>query len=1451
MKKNRSDRIYIILSILLCIFVPAIIWYGQYNHASGAEASERAYLKFPDFNPNAELGTKENPFIILEIVPYRGMGQFGYIIGGQEPVDPSISTYTNNLYGVFDGFAKGAFEVVHEKRDKLDATDIHNGGWKWIKSELFHQEGYFEKVSSKTGLYDKVIEDNNIIFRKNDKAAGDYNWIEAVNTENVPTDETADIVWMTDYTLDVSCWENEGNWLFQNTEIFKRNILHLPEDKIDSYQVRVVTITPDELIKNVNQFSKYYDLSSNGINQKISSRANSNGEIDLIGNADFISISPKAQAGNKEIIDLWELYGKDKSGISNQSSRYNANFGSNDLDWQTTMELFMKVGVIEDSTPIVYDISCFDTPAGDTRANVQGLISDARGTGYVNNIYKLCLMLRQRDPLELYNLYFNTNGGEIAAAVTQVIVNGRTTGSYNTQIQSDAKIYWNNYTFLPPLPDGKYPAYITIGNPNYQKYLVDMNMILGWNDIHDAVIRNTYSYNGTSSVVQYLLNYQNGIKEVNATNTTCQYSKEFFDYLTDKKGARPTQATPCEAIEYILNKAPKEINTKKSITILDLEPCNDFTLTIQDIRRMIPTYSGIIRIEQQTTPEFIGKIEDLNNTYDLIYIGTNIGKLNTTTVNGKKVTIYNDPKMDGLIYTHVGDRIIGYDNFNGVLKDGFGNVTKAISSINFRLNDSNYNINNIYKGYSNLYTRSIWNGNKSDFDYIMEVADFYRYSGNDITSIKKQDLLEYVEGGFPILLENELYTCNKDILDDSSHLYDFLYKSNGKKELINKKDLTTYTEHYMVSQKSLTQLLARERLSVELLESPIEFDVDNKNTLIENRTLHYRFQIHPPTDSNSDDIYRWNIYVDANADGRFVDKEIVLSDTARAGEMITRTKKLSEKYTGVIPWKLEVKSIKNTFNRTEEGGYAAFKVPYTSELEKEMTTIYVLQVTSNNSTLNLQELINPPHGRTSLFYKYTQELDDFNVNITTINVSAFENKYKGTGNAYNANEHEKTDKLFFMKDGEKHSYDMLIFGFGDSYSDISNANGALNNVKTFIDSGRSVMFTHDTTSFVNLPWSGNNYMNKSLANWGYGFNQYIRNKVGLDRFGVMKESGDTTPYDTATMPSKASQQSTNIYKNSMKTYPETQGLTYGNLLIFGNPDNNPWQTIYDANKGFPPFSKGTVIEKGIKMDPYVTSYVTKVNEGQITTYPYDIPDNFTIKQTHTQYYQINMDDPEIVVWFCLSDNQNGNGVYSVSPNDVRNNYYIYSKNNIMYTGVGHSSMDSLVNNNAINYSNANEVKLFINTMIAAYSAGVTAPEVAITNEEAIQNSSKEYILYEDTDSLDNIAENYRRIKFVADDRNLLSSRQIARIYYYDDAGELKLVNPVVRETNGTAAAEYNETGEEKGYYVNNGKEYYFDFPLELFAEKGTDKFHISVTNEEKLKGSTKGILLGRSLFDLY
>ena len=115
---------------------------------------------------------------------------------------------------------------------------------------------------------------------------------------------------------------------------------------------------------------------------------------------------------------------------------------------------------------------------------------------------------------------------------------------------------------------------------------------------------------------------------------------------------------------------------------------------------------------------------------------------------------------------------------------------------------------------------------------------------------------------------------------------------------------------------------------------------------------------------------------------------------------------------------------------------------------------------------------------------------------------------------------------------------------------------------------------------------------------------------------------------------------------------------------------------------------------------------TKVNEGAITQYPYQMADTISISQTHGQYYQLGLEQDsdingnsdgktDVVVWYCLTGSS-----YSNSPNDARNNYYFYSKGNVIYTGAGHSTVNQ-----------DEEIELFINAMVAAANVTAVDPDI--------------------------------------------------------------------------------------------------------------------------------------------
>ena len=142
-----------------------------------------------------------------------------------------------------------------------------------------------------------------------------------------------------------------------------------------------------------------------------------------------------------------------------------------------------------------------------------------------------------------------------------------------------------------------------------------------------------------------------------------------------------------------------------------------------------------------------------------------------------------------------------------------------------------------------------------------------------------------------------------------------------------------------------------------------------------------------------------------------------------------------------------------------------------------------------------------------------------------------------------------------------------------------------------------------------------------------------------------------------------------------------------------------------------------------------TTRVTQTNKGQITSYPYDIniykmennqpvvdenggyefDENGTkeVKTTHDQVYQLNMNGDDITCWYCMSGDE-----FADIPNDAINNYFIYSRKNITYTGAGHT-------NSFTDW----EAKLFANTLIAAYRPSAEAATAEFVNSDDEYNDS--------------------------------------------------------------------------------------------------------------------------------
>ena len=1070
---------------------------------------------------------------------------------------------------------------------------------------------------------------------------------------------------------------------------------------------------------------------------------------------------------------------------------------------------------------------------------------------------------------------------------------------------------------------------------------------LSWGDsVKEALYDNVYlnDDSATPYVASDFLTDCKGNAAKAATFEAVLKEIQYENFLAKKNNSNAAQMdeeiSKASITRYILNWYMHRVTVKSSIRVLDLEPCYDFNDTLKsklqtDVVNMMGM-TGIydasaINITQMSSAEFIGKIEDLNEKYDMIYLGARVSKMNTE--NG--VTVYNDPQMKGLIYSHVGDY---YDYATETKTE---NVTQARETYNAR---------------HRLQDSSLDHNKTNDDDSTNKSADVYRGPGNDMNSTRYEEFCQFIEAGYPVVIadtfikvdNNNIPVASTATLDKNSYFYKLvqfaLKKDENGQYLYWQKNI--FTESQLTDNTADTQLgttlsarrsvfcnyLNLSKLSVNWVTTygaayPQELKYNSNQNGASNGgslekidgkyQLQYIFNLqNDAAISQTGTTYDCKLFVDKNADGRFSGSDYVEGKTytsseevsgltvyirkgdewnkvdpiatangnryeLRTGETYRVIRALPEEYVGVIPWKLVFYDNADRLVRTAKSGYTS--VPQQSG-KKTIRVLQLLSSENNNWNLHYEQ-----NNSNSTFSKYINGLTDWNVvgldqvnwdgtvipstSIDSMSVTDLVNnklKIGGTSDTDIQRIYQESYNLF-------QQYDMLILGFGDAYkfgytysaSDISN--NRLDNVKRnlavgwavrdYIESGKSILFTHDTTSYVNniksaIQWNDQGYPEdqKNYWYWGYEFNKTIRASVGLDRYGALKEYYQQRATSTTGEEKKRDQE----YLKTLESYTfdeikepnsdndlmQKEGVTkytvvrflrsyLEDLRINGSssvkfPVENSLLKKAGYDGGYPSWN----YPSSLLMGDYAGSSLiaTQVNDGQITQYPYQISadEQLEISNTHYQWLQPNMEldrngdgKNDIVVWYCISGVADGQykdtNIYNITPNDVVNNYYIYTMGNVTYSGAGHSrpSKDA-------------EIKLFVNTMIAAYNAGVTAPSVNFKDKSGSKIQSV-YMLYDPVNHivLDDKNNGTISVNFQADDYNILAGGQQLCVEFYkscadDTAGAISvdgITGKVLRlktdgehglkitDSNGKVISPTERNGVKNCYPITNGATY--------------------------------------------
>lgn len=1399
----RGKRQKVVITAILSIWVIAVIALITIKGigTNAAATNEADKIVVPVSNPNYEVGTAENPFVLLEIVPYEGYAEIGYLIAGEEPVDMEVLSWSNTYNGLIQSTKSFNTEPSLYVRtfDPPEAMLKANE----YGTETAIQYGYFKKIEDHSGDYNQIvtrqngdrIESANYVLAQ-PAGTGDYLWIgmEYGKQHNKSTDHNADEV----YTFINQTLYNANHVEYTNKNIFLKECLGLSDEDIASYHIKVITVTSTQLNQEQN--------------------------LGLIDRANLIYITDKSHNGSG-FLAVWQ----DDRFRRTDKFKYYETLGEEpkvrftdpqrDLSWEAVIKILRKksgCGLGDNVTiaPLIYDVNSLTSEITLTSVEIKKITKDGRtvtsnASGSENNVYKLGLMIRQMDTADIFKLYIDKG-----LIVSTTRSDGMSTGKF-VSLNGNAATYWAAMTLIP--------FHLVNYNDNYA--IMKQDLIAAGYSRYDGFSDNTFA--GDSL---YMFNADNSLgmtfeqKSVSYTDQT----KEAFDYfgITKEDANNPVSPillTPAQVVQYLLNNS-RIGSDLPSLTILEIQPFDKYKTDWSSfIKYLFPSFRGTLIVKTMTSKEFNCHTEDLNGTYDLIYIGV------------KKESITSNQALDlstsYFTYSHVGNTAY-VENYEGHLVDWIPGVA-----------------------YTNFTTR---------------------FSGNDITALKKEELKGYASAGYPILFgDGVLASDNSSIntsIDRSSNVYELLTSLKVLGKVMYEKTVISQK----VERDKLRALIYGSFFDVTFEQLPVAYQdistgVSEADAYIngkdnDKRNLDIIFKIDDKSIGNK---YKVSVYLDINGDGVFYEAvgykneqvfiqnvvnlgtgNSVDSANLQSGVRYHISKDISQ-YSGVIPWKIVIERLDNLGSasgiKVVQTGISAIKK---SALENKIE-LKVLQIASDKpvvdtigsskpsvylpttaeivssgaiSLTSKQDVIRAFQGlvkdeknarvpdelakTTALFYYYTRNLKDYEITFDRLSVSQFITKFQA--GQINLD-----------------SYNMLIIGFADICTDITYP-PALTAINNFISEGKAVLFTHDT----------------SLYSSQHNITQKFRNTLGMDRFGTTLLKQGTVNISSTT----AVQQLKGYGKDIMYT-PNTLQASNSAELFRSYGFTNLSMRWFAGNNS----------EK-VSFHDLTTTKVTNINQGQITQYPYLIGEEIEVATTHVQYYQLDMENPNIVVWYSLEDdevddNDNVDDSHYYEKNDGQNGYYIYSNGNITYSGAGH-----ILSSTGPGMPDL-EIKLFVNTIIAAYRATPKASEVEILNsDKTTDKNNKDYLMINYDTSNAEIAVGYdidtdsqtKRIYYRLKDNSIVnSSMQLEVKYYSVDTTKTPPENELILDTklksDGSIVA---------NNAVSVGTEYYVDVSLDDLRKTNSYDIAIEVTltymaEREVTLTSTKYVqLLRRGLFNI-
>lgn len=746
----------------------------------------------------------------------------------------------------------------------------------------------------------------------------------------------------------------------------------------------------------------------------------------------------------------------------------------------------------------------------------------------------------------------------------------------------------------------------------------------------------------------------------------------------------PESVCKAKAIEYIINYSVGFIAEFTDLHIMELQPTNNDQA---DLRAENPTDNSTtlywqrnatgsvkkqvlrssrkvnVQVTTKTPSSFNSEWEDINQNYNLVFVGLDGQKLNYAAGLWSS-TAYNDSNLNGKLY-HTGDQAGGSDE---------------------------------------------------------------RYDASDITKRKKQELLDFMKAGYPVLVENDFFNgksakngvdrINTKYVAADTQMYDFL-----------KQATTDYADRIYTIDDVHSNILFLAQLNIDhpVIRVTDTADVTLSETLNGEFSVSFGYSITNQNGGSYDGEYSTELYLDMNGDGNYTDAERV-DNVSAEGNVIRAAAdggQLSILFTEdpgsrAISFRLRVVDNGNTYRRSSVEGILTV-----ADTTKEK--IRVLQIGEPDTT-SLSKLYQQENSTLGYYLRAAENGMNVKFDIETVSSAMLGEKLA-----------KNQDYL--------EQWDLLIVGFGNGSENIQ-----AGRIEDYIQKGHSVLVTGKEAT------DGKRQMSTALL--GQDENLKTYGKLGRDTGSLYRYAG----------------------------------LEAG---MFG--------------------AQSSLSAAGL-------------NEGSIFSYPFSIGKSVALdggKSYQAYDYLLDLSSlkaPFVTPWFVFSQSGNNTNAYDISPNDGANNYWLYSRSNVVFIGNDDYSGFTYQADNQQNPvgTGLQESQMFVNAMMLAYDAGVHNLKVDIvagfdTDEAKVSSISIPFDqeIKAQNGLLDETVDVYFKFK----NSNLTRSNAYTVNFYYEDAAgsvTLNVGDEVVQVTPFTSSlwtVQDNTLTEVAASQIRQGKVYRLKAPV--------------------------------------